>query len=324
MYADRSQHPSMYARTPEALRREPASADAGQATDPTVVIDATSPSPSVQDPTEGRELPSWALELLTGDRSEETSDAVIAALEADWLRDAHECHAGDPEAIAAAAQAHHGLPIDRADVLEALTRHGLRRDRRRTSELTRELLVEHYVEGGQTLAEIGDALGISRETVRQARDRFGIAPRVRGIEARVSTEQVRELYWTQGLSLADTAAQLGVSQAALVRLMDDHDIVRRAQATAEDLVDLELARTLLDEGLSVRQLAARFGVSDGTLARFLRASGIQLAGKRRLHEEVTREELEQWLADGCTLVRIASQLGCTTRSVIRLKDRYGL
>lgn len=279
-----------------------------------------------QDVADASDLPDWAIELVTGTVSGPTPTTPAQALTAAWLHDVYVHRDRTIAKTAELASDQFGFEVTEADIYEALDRHNItwRNGGTPTPGLTRALLVRRYLKDRWPLQKIADEIGVSREAVRKARDRFGIPRRRAGLAGRITKEELTELYVDEGLSVRQIASELNSSPSTVSRLLAEHDIRRRRVLSAEELVDVDEVVDRYSSGDSIRSIAADIDLTDTTVRNLLLRQGVQLRGKRRLHEEVSREQLAGLIDDGLEVADIAERLGCTPKSVYRLLDRYEL
>ncbi|MGH9065403.1 MAG: hypothetical protein ACRD0L_15810 [Acidimicrobiales bacterium] len=141
--------------------------------------------------------------------------------------------------------------MSRDTVADRMRRHDVA-VRPRPEGLSRQRLVDLYVEEALTIDQVAARLGCSVGTARSGLRRYGIPlrPRPRPRTKPLERDQIIERYVDRGLSLVETAAELGCSPSTVREAMLDHHIPRRRRGgwDTDTLDPGALRRAYLEEG----------------------------------------------------------------------------
>jgi transposase len=146
-------------------------------------------------------------------------------------------------------------------------------------------LAHLYTERGLSLRDIGEAHGVSTQTVRRwlihaGIDRRRAAPR----PAQGAPDECVELYQA-GWSAPDIAYHLGCSSATVYRRLEAAGTARRHATPRVSRVELVAG---LERGLSAPAIAARLGVSTSCVCRALAREGLMTASQASKYRRALR------------------------------------
>jgi DNA-binding CsgD family transcriptional regulator len=132
--------------------------------------------------------------------------------------------------------------------------------------LTRELLVELYVEQRLTMAEVAERVGGSASRVGAALDQHGIPRRPRGSRSLpglqpLSREVLIELYANERLGSVSIARRLGGHPSRILHALDRFGIPVRARPRPGDIDVERLAELYVERRMSLEEVADALGVS---------------------------------------------------------------
>jgi transposase len=164
------------------------------------------------------------------------------------------------------------LDVSYATVQERMEEHGIpRRSRgkyKRADLGGEEHLRELYIEQEMTSTEIGEDFGVSKKTVLNRMEEYGIQRRNSGESRKKNLggeEHLRELYIKQEMSMPEIAEKFDVSASTVQERMDEYGIPRRyknGDETTQLFIDpFELDDLYWSEGMTVKEVAEEMGVS---------------------------------------------------------------
>jgi len=196
-------------------------------------------------------------------------------------------------------------------VHKALTRAGLVAKKKKRVEITRrDEEMREMREGGFSLQDIGNKMGMTREGVRISLLKQGVKPtRTRSVWVREKMEAraegaerlveeivrekgglLREMV-LRGSSFNDVREYLGVSRKVVCRVYDElklsAEVVERRGERDEEI------KRLYEKGFCIVEVAGEVGVSHVTVMRVLKRMGVETRrGRRR------RRGVDTFLVDG--------------------------
>lgn len=159
----------------------------------------------------------------------------------------------------------------------------------------RDLKMKAMREEGYSLQQIGNAMGITRESVRLALKKQGIVGAIGETNLKKSKREAREesleefkgLHMEsivelvkQGVSLAKIAEEKGVSISFMSKLG-----VSEISKELRDERDMEVKRLYEEEQLSMAQVASKMGLHTLTVLRKLREMGVKSRPQRRWNKD---------------------------------------
>lgn len=159
----------------------------------------------------------------------------------------------------------------------------------------RDLKMKAMREEGYSLQQIGDAMGITRESVRLALKKQGVVGAIGETNLKKSKreekEEIMEDFKTlhmesimelvkQGVGLTKIAEEKGVSTSFLVKLG-----VSQLSKDIREERDMEVKRLYEEEQLSMAQVASKMGLHTLTVLRKLREMGVQSRPQRRWNKD---------------------------------------
>lgn len=166
-----------------------------------------------------------------------------------------------------------------------------------------------YCEEGFSLREIGEILGVSRTTVMNRLNEYGIsASKNKRLRRHISEEE-----------LAKLALELSPEEMEELRLDDNQTVLK--------VTPRELRRLYLDERLPIREIYTILGVSEGTIYKYLDEYDIPKRGSnyKKQDPSVTKEELyELYVNRGLSSEQIGKITGLSHTTIVRYLHRHNI
>lgn len=198
--------------------------------------------------------------------------------------------------------------------------------------LTREQLVDLYVNQGFSQRQIGEKCGVLLRTVGKWLQKDGIAARPRGAPVGCNTgarkdplskDLLDDLYLAKGMTQCEIAAMYGLSEWSVGRRLREfgiearptnyvRDTPRKRQFTPEELKQLYVS-----DRRTMRDIAWLYDMHPVTVAKWLRRYGIPIetAWERR-GIDLDPVELKRLYSEvGMTVKQLAKHFGCSPWTV---------
>jgi len=184
---------------------------------------------------------------------------------------------------------------------------------------------------GRSAAEIGDEVGVTGRSVRNAAYRVGVVlPRARRhIERRALLDDDEWLRAQREARVSPSAIAdfTHATTAEVVAALERHGLSTRSHLPT--VVDEEKVRELVESGLAVREVARRLGLKRDAVRRATQRLGIKSAYRPGYYKavdpaDVDVDELRRLMVDGgLTPSRAAKQMDITVRVARLIANREG-
>lgn len=202
----------------------------------------------------------------------------------------------------------------------------------RQPRVSRTYLRRAYLEEGRTLESIGQEVGLTRERVRQLRNRFGIPKRVEVAEdpgERVSEALLRQLYVVQGLTLPEIATRTGIRRDQVAELAARYELARPRVYERHGLTKELLHELYVEQRKSALTIADELGVPVQAVWTALKKHDIPVRSRadavgRGLNAILTPDYLQSRLNEGAGPDLIAADHGTTVTTVRKYMAAAGL
>lgn len=165
--------------------------------------------------------------------------------------------------------------------LEAVKgKRGPQRDTLRAScAITEEEIRSMYIDQEMTTGQIATACGVSRQTVYNTLDRYGIDHSERRTQKSASDELdpdlLRKMVIDKDMSVSAIAEELGISPHVVSRAIRKNDIPSRIKRYAGMLTEENLRQWYLEENRSLMDIAEQVGCNYNTVARACKRYGFE-------------------------------------------------
>lgn len=151
------------------------------------------------------------------------------------------------------------------------------------TKISEEDLTRMYVDEDLTVGEIAEKCGVSRQTVYNTMERYGV-PRQKKSRLRrmFDEEQVRKLM-AQNITTTEAAEQLNVPTSTLRAYIKEADIPTRNQRYAEVLTEENLRQWYIEENQSLMEIAERVGCNYNTVSHACKKYGLEKS-RKQIHD----------------------------------------
>jgi len=199
-----------------------------------------------------------------------------------------------------------------------------------TARITRDLLIDEYVNKRRAMKEIGADVGVSVKTIRKHLRAEGIPIRPQGtrrasLRDRLTDGLFRQLYVDEGLSIDEIADRFAVAPVTVGQLRARYGIPhqpRPRRGRHDDVLTEDyLTDAYLNRGLTLNEIATESGAPRTSVRSAIVGFGIALRSKGerpgRPGEKLTREHLVvEYLLNGRSAADIAAEIGVSKTSVL--------
>lgn len=151
------------------------------------------------------------------------------------------------------------------------------------TKISKDDLVRMYVDEDMTVGEIAAKTGVTRQTVYNTMERYGVPRQKKSRIARMFDEQqVRELM-EQNMTTTEAAEALNVSPSTLRSYIKDKNIKTRNERYAEALTRQNLQKWYIEENQSLMEIANRLGCNYNTVSHACKKFGLEKT-RKQIHD----------------------------------------
>lgn len=148
------------------------------------------------------------------------------------------------------------------------------------TKISKDELVRMYVDEDMTVGEIAKACGVSRQTVYNTMERYGVPRQKKSRIARMFDEQQVRKMMEQNMTATEAARKLDVSPSTLRSYIKEKNIKTRNERYAEALTKENLQKWYIDENQSLMEIAKKLGCNYNTVSHACKKFGLEKTRKQ--------------------------------------------
>lgn len=183
-------------------------------------------------------------------------------------------------------------------------------------------LYQKSIVEGFTQANIADAMGISRQRIKQVFSYYGLDTATKLAKQEfidTNKDEIIQLY-TDGMSIAKLAEKFNTTQALIREITNDtkkETIIEKVTGMEDDI------KELYESGMNLKSIAEMLGIRPGTLSLYTKKFGIVETGKRSVCI-LPEEEIVEQFKNGASTVELGKMYGVSNAKIYVLLKKRGV
>lgn len=151
------------------------------------------------------------------------------------------------------------------------------------TKISKDELVRMYVDEDMTVGEIAEACGVTRQTVYNTMERYGVPRQKKSRIARMFDEQQVRNLMDRNMTTTEVAEKLNVSPSTLRSYIKEKNIKTRNERYAEVLTKENLQKWYIDDNQSLMEIAKKLGCNYNTVSHACKKFGL-VKTREQIHD----------------------------------------